>query len=133
MKTILALVLGFCIGAVGLAYLSNESKSNGSRHTGSVAWAEPSGKASSDKPWTAAELQEIAKFYEASADTVEDEALEYERTAASITPLTDTKGFRRSALTIAAQSRWKQASELRTLAAEHRAKAERMYAKERAN
>ena len=73
---------------------------------------------------------EIAKLYETAAESVEDEALQYERTGASITPLTDTKGFRRSALTIAAQSKWKQSSELKLLAAEHREKAKRMYAKE---
>lgn len=131
MKTIIALVLGFCIGAAGMAYLAKESKE--SPQIGSVAWAEPNNKASSDKRWTATELEEIANFYETAADTIEDEALEYERTAASITPLADPKGFRRSALTVSAQSRWKQATELRHLAAEHRAKSERMYAKERAN
>lgn len=71
----------------------------------SSAWAEVDAKGTPDKPWTAAELEEIAKFYEGAADGVEDEALQYERTAASLAPLTDTKGFRRSALSIAAQSK----------------------------
>ncbi len=129
MRTGLALVIGFCIGVAGAWYLLPGQEMN-SRAVSS-AWAQADANGTPDKPWTAAELEEISKFYESAADSVEDEALQHERTAASIAPLTDTKGFRRSALTIAAQSKWKQAGELRLLAAEHREKAKRMYAKER--
>lgn len=129
MRTTVALLIGLCTGVVATWLGSPQHPIN--LHAGSSAWAETDDKGSVQKPWTAAELEEIAKFYESTADTVEDDALQYERTAASITPLTDTKGIRRSALGIAAQAKWKQAAELRLLAAEHRAKAKRMYAKER--
>lgn len=131
MRTAIAVIAGIIVCIAGMWWVGSDQ---GARSQGvSSAWAEMAPAGGQDKPWTAPELEEIAKFYEVSADTVEDEALQYERTAASITPLTDTKGFRRSALTIAAQSKWKQAAELRHLAAEHREKAQRMYAKERAN
>lgn len=127
MRTSLALFIGLCLGIAGTWLLLPGYDTN-SRETSS-AWAET--KSAENKPWTAAELEDIAHFYESTADSVEDEALQYERSAASITPLTDPKGFRRSALSIAAQSKWKEASELRLLAKEHREKAKRMYAKER--
>lgn len=129
MRASVALVLGLCIGMTAMWLWS--SNNHVTLRPVSSAWAQANPKSPADKPWTAAELEEIARFYETTADTVEDEALQYERTAAAITPLADTKGFRRSALTIAAQAKWKQASELRLLAAEHREKAKRMYAKER--
>lgn len=129
MRTSVALCLGLCLGIAGTWYLLPVS--NTSSPAGSSAWAQTDPKGLSEKPWTPAELEEVAKFYEATAESVADEALQYERTAAAITPLTDTKGFRGSALNIAAQSKWKQASELQLLAAEHRDKAKRMYAKER--
>ena len=129
MRTGLALFLGLCVGIAGTWYLLSEQ--DVSPRAASTAWAETTVKGTEEKPWTAAELEEIAKFYEGAADTVEDEALQYERKAASITPLMDTKGFLRAALNIAAQSKWKQASDLRLLAAEHQEKARRMYAKGR--
>jgi len=129
MRTSVALVLGLCLGVAGTWFLLPGYDT--SSRAVSSAWAQTDTKGTQDKPWTAAELEEIAKFYETAAESVVDEALQYERTAASITPLTDTKGFRRSALTIAAQSKWKQSSELQLLATEHREKAKHMYAKER--
>ena len=128
MRTSLMLFIGFLTGVAGTWYLVSEPHMTS--RTVPSAYAETIAAAAEEKPWTAAELEEIAKFYENAADGVEDEALHYERKAASITPLTDTKGFRRSALSIAAQSKWKEAAELRLLAAEHREKAQRMYAKE---
>ncbi len=129
MRAGVAMAIGICLGVTGMWFLSSLQTNHS--YVESSAWAQSEGSSKPEKPWTAAELDEIAKFYDNAADTVEDEALQYERTAASITPLTDTKGFRRSALTIAAQAKWKQSSELRLLAAEHRDKAKRMYAKER--
>jgi hypothetical protein len=123
--------MGLCLGVAVTWLLSPGPGHDTISRSASLAWAQTDVKGAADKPWTGAELEEIAKFYDNTADTVEDEALQYERTAASIAPLTDTKGFRRSALSVAAQSKWKQASELRLLAAEHREKAKRMYAKER--
>ena len=89
-----------------------------------AAAAHPEGTA-----WTAEDLREIADYYDRQADTVRAQAIEFERTAASITPLTDTKGFRRSALTVAASMRWKEASELRRMAADHREEGARLLAK----
>lgn len=128
MRTSVALAIGLCLGVAGTWFLlpSQDAPSR----TASLAWAQSDVQGTPEKPWTSVELEEIAKFYDSTADSVEDEALQYERTAAAITPLTDTKGFRRSALSIAAQSKWKQASELRLLASEHREKAKRAYAKE---
>lgn len=128
MRTSMALFIGLCLGVAGTWFLL-PGPDPSSRATSS-AWAQTDTKGTPDKPWTAAELEEIAIFYDTTAENVEDEALQYERSAAAITPLTDTKGFRRSALTIAAQSKWKQSSDLRLLASEHREKAKRMYAKE---
>lgn len=128
MRTSMALAIGLCLGVAGTWFLL-PSQDTTSR-TASLAWAQSDMKSTPDKPWTSTELEEIAKFYESTADGVEDEALQYERTAAAITPLTDIKGFRRSAMSIAAQSKWKQASELRLLAVEHREKAKSAYAKE---
>ena len=79
--------------------------------------------------WTAEELKEIADYYDLQADTVRAQAIEFERTAATITPLMDTKGFRRSALAVTAGMRWKEASELRRMAADHREEGARLLAK----
>jgi hypothetical protein len=127
MRTSVAICIGVCLGMAGTWFLSSSYTT--SSQAVSSAWAETDPKSMSDKPWTAAELEEIAKFYEGSAESAADEALQYEQAAASITPSTDPKGFRRSALTIAAQTKWKQSSELQLLAAEHRDKAKRMYAR----
>lgn len=129
MRTGVALLMGLCLGVAGTWFLSSDYNKN--TQAASSAWAQTNPTAEQDKPWTAADLEEIAQFYENTAETLEDEALQYEQKAASITPLTDTKGFRRSALGIAAQSKWKQAADLRQLAAEHKEKAKHMYAKER--
>lgn len=79
--------------------------------------------------WTAEDLREIAADYDHQADVVQAQAIEFERTAASITPLEDTKGFRRSALMVAAGMRWKEASELRQMAGHHRDEAIRLMGK----
>ena len=89
-----------------------------------AAAAHPEGAA-----WTSEDLKEIAVYYDRQADAVQAQAIEIERTAAAITPLTDTKGFRRSALMVAAGMRWKEASELRQMAAHHREEANRLIAK----
>ena len=89
-----------------------------------AAAARPEGTA-----WTAEDLREIADGCDRQADTVRAQAIEFGRTAASITPLTDTKGFRRSALPVAASMRWKEASELRRMAADPREEGARLLAK----
>ena len=115
-------------GMAGIWHLSSDSHM--SSRIVAPAYAETSVKATEGKPWTASELEEIAKLYESAADTVEDEALQYERTAASITPLTDTKGFRRSALKTAAQERQKQSAEILQLVTKHQRNAESVTAQQ---
>lgn len=69
-----------------------------------------------------------ARLYHQYAQQLEAEAARYAREAASITPLEDTKGFRRNALKTAAQEREKQAHDLLQLVTEHQRKAETMTA-----
>jgi hypothetical protein len=75
------------------------------------------------------DLLKEAEVYDQHADQIEDEVMQYHRTAASITPLMDPKGFRRAGLLTAASSKSKAVAELRELAAHHRTEAKRMIAK----
>jgi hypothetical protein len=52
------------------------------------------------------------------------EANQYEQTAASIRPIEDPKGFRRSALMTAVQAHQKDASEMQQVEVEHRTEAD---------
>ena len=70
-----------------------------------------------------------ADVYDQEADKIEAEVMQYHRQAAAITPLMDTKGFRRDGMMAAASSKSKAVAELRQLAANHRAEANRMMAK----
>jgi hypothetical protein len=74
------------------------------------------------------DLLEEADLYDREADHIQAEVMEYKRKAASITPLTDTKGIRRSGLLTAAGTKSKAVAELRQLAAHHRNEAKRMMA-----
>ena len=74
----------------------------------------------------AQEMLEVAKQYEQEAERHETEAQRYEQKAAAITQLMDTKGYRRDALKIAADSRRAMASEFRFHAKAHRIEAELM-------
>ena len=70
-----------------------------------------------------------ADVYDQEADKIEAEVMQYHRLAAGITPLMDPKGFRRAGMMTAASSKSKAVAELRELAANHRAEANRMMAK----
>ncbi|MGA6826941.1 hypothetical protein ACO9S2_04915 [Nitrospira sp. NS4] len=77
-------------------------------------------------PATAEDHLAAALMYEKQAQQLELEALKFEEETARITTYEDPKGFRRSALRIAAQRCRKEISELNDLAAKHREKAEKL-------
>lgn len=65
-----------------------------------------------------------ALLYQQHAKQLEADAARYAREADRISPLEDTKGFRRAGLKAAAQSREKQAHDMLQLVAEHQQKAD---------
>lgn len=67
-----------------------------------------------------------AQLYQRHAQELEADAAAYARQGEAITPLEDTKGFRRSALKTAAQERQRQADDLLQLVAEHQRRAQTM-------
>jgi len=75
-------------------------------------------------PLTVDDHLAAALMYEKQAKQLELEALKFEDENARITTYEDPKGFRRSALKIAAQRCRKEVAELNDLAAQHRRKAE---------
>jgi hypothetical protein len=89
--------------------------------------------ASSDVPTdyktNAQDLEAEAEVLDEEADKIQTQVMKYKREAAAITPMEDTKGFRRSALRMAAASQTLAVQHLRQLAAHHRAEAQRMLAK----
>jgi hypothetical protein len=77
-----------------------------------------------------ASAQELeAEAYDEKADEIQAPVMKDKREAAAIMPLMDTKGFRRSALLMAAMSQSKVVAEMRQLAAHHRSEAKRLRAK----
>ena len=79
------------------------------------------------KPWTGEDLLDMAKIYDQQADELQSEAVRLEQRATSLMlkPHMDPKGFHRTSLMHVATSWWKDARELRDLAAMHRAEGER--------
>ncbi|MDF0644767.1 MAG: hypothetical protein P0111_12090 [Nitrospira sp.] len=75
------------------------------------------------------ELLDKAKQYDQEAEHHEKEAQRYEQKAATITSLTDTKGFRRDGKKVAADSHRAMAGELRFHARTHRIEAELLMEK----
>lgn len=67
-----------------------------------------------------------ALFYQREAERARTDAEKYESEAAAISPLADTKEFRRNALITAAQERRKDAAAMMQLYAAHQAKAQTM-------
>jgi hypothetical protein len=131
MRTYCALLIGLMIGIV----FSSAGLPKGRVIESAVPnlVAEASAAHPETEIWSADELMEIARYYDTQADTVQAQAVAFERTAAAITPLTDTKGFRRSGLMIAASSRWREAAELRQQAVNHRGEASRLLAKSKSD
>jgi len=77
---------------------------------------------------TAEDHLAAARLYQQRAQQLEADAARYAREADSITPLEDTKGFRRNALKTAAREHQKEAKEMLHLFAEHERKAVTMTA-----
>jgi hypothetical protein len=75
---------------------------------------------------TAEDHLTAAALYQHEAQRYENETLKYEQRAAAITPLEDTKGFRRVGLTQTAESLRKKAGDMNQLYAAHALKAETM-------
>ena len=71
-----------------------------------------------------------ALLYQQQAHQAQTEAEKYEQAAASIRPIEDPKGFRRSALITAAQEHQRMAGEMQQLYAAHEAKAKAMLGKQ---
>lgn len=71
-----------------------------------------------------------ALLYQKEAQRAQTDASKYERAAASIKPIEDPKGFRRSALMTAAQTHQQYAGEMQQLYAAHQTKAETMMGKQ---
>lgn len=82
------------------------------------------------KDGTADDHLAAALVYQKEAQRVEAAANKYERAAASIRPIEDPKGFRRSALMTAAQTHKQYAGEMLELYAAHQTKAETMMGKQ---
>ncbi|HLZ33224.1 MAG TPA: hypothetical protein VKP13_04350 [Nitrospira sp.] len=69
----------------------------------------------------------VAAFlYQKESQRAQDEANKYKQAAASIRAIEDPKGFRRNALTMAAQTYQQYADEMQQLYAAHQMKAETM-------
>lgn len=73
---------------------------------------------------TAEDHHAAALLYQQGAKRAQTEANRFIQTAASIRPIEDPKGFRRSALMTAAQEHQADARELQQLYAEHQTRAE---------
>jgi hypothetical protein len=82
-----------------------------------------------DHTANAQDLEAEAEAYDEKADEIQMQVMKDKREAAAITPLMDTKGFRRSALMMAAAAQSKAVAELRQLAAQHRSEAKRLRSK----
>ena len=81
------------------------------------------------KDGTADDHLAAALLYQQQAHRAKTEAGRYAQAAASITPIEDTKGFRRGALMTAAQTHQQYADEMQQLYAAHQTKAETMMGK----
>ncbi len=75
---------------------------------------------------TADDHRVAAFLYQQESQRSQDEANKYKEAAASIRAIEDPKGFRRSALTTAAQTYQQYADEMQQLYAAHQTKAETM-------
>ena len=125
MRSTLLVLMGVAVGvAVMLMALAREQSVRPS-------YAMETAQAAGDEAGTSVGPEDLlaeADLYDNEADKIQAEVMEYKRKAASITPLTDTKGIRRSGLLTAAATKSKAVAELRQLAAHHRNEAKRMMA-----
>lgn len=119
MQKILGLVGVLTLVAIGLAALWHQSDLSGS--SGIIPEALASGDVLKE---AVQEHLDLAKQYEKNAEHHEAEAQRYEQKASALTPLMDTKGFRRDGMRVAADSHSTMATEFRFRAKVHRLEAE---------
>lgn len=128
MRTRIKVILGFvgvlALGAIGLPVLWHHPEEPGLRMI-------PEALASGDEMKEAIrEHLALAEEYEKDAVHHEAEAKRYEQKASAITPLMDTKGFRRDGLRMAAESHSSMASEARFRARVHRLESQLLMEKD---
>lgn len=127
MHTRMRMILGFvgllALGAIGLPALWHQPDMPGSSML-------PEALAGGDEMKEAVqEHLDMAQKYDKDAEHHEGEAKRYEQRAAAITPLMDTKGFRRDGMKMAADSHGSMASEFRFRAKVHRLEAQLLMEK----
>ena len=123
MRMILGVVGVLALIAIGLPALWHQPDVSGS---GGI----PEALASVDAMKEAAqEHLDVAKEYDKEAEHHEAQAKRYEQKGSAITPLMDTKGFRRDGLRMAAESHSSIATESRFRAKAHRLEAELLMEK----
>lgn len=119
-------LLGLFLAAVGLPLMWEQSEPSG-RGGFDEAIA---GMDDVDEIKAAVEEHlDLAKQYDKDAAHHEGEATRYEKKAAAITPLMDTKGFRRNGMKMAEEAHSSMAHELRFRAKVHRLQAELLMEK----
>lgn len=127
MKTLFGVVVGLLLGMALVIGTQHFLQTDGPLPSVDVSEA-----ATSDSlEGMADELLVQAKQYDEEARRHDAQALRYEEQAAGITSLTDTKGFRREGLNIAADSHKTIAIELRYRAMVQRLEAERLQQKQK--
>ena len=126
---VLAYVLAGVLSGMVLVTLSQGNEPPSS-HSAPVSQVLAAPEMKEIKPWTGEDLLDMAKIYDQQADELQSEAVRLEQRATSLMPKPhmDPKGFHRTSLMHVATSRWKEARELRELAAMHRAEGERQLA-----
>ena len=129
---ILAYVLMGALGGMGLMGLLQGQMSSLLSPV-SYAMPNPDQEIEISKPWTGEDLLDVAKIYDQQADELQSEAVRLEQRAINLAekPYMDPKGFTRTGLMLIATSRWKDARELRELAAMHRSEGKRLLALEK--
>ncbi|GJL59797.1 MAG: hypothetical protein NPIRA03_26540 [Nitrospirales bacterium] len=133
----LTYVLIGVLGGMGLMSLSQERGSDPTTMLTPVSYAmtsaEQAAELDDEKPWSGADLLEMAQVYDQQADELQSEAVQLEQRAMSLAkkPHMDPKGFTRSGWMLIASTRWKSAKELRELAAMHRSEGQRLLALEK--
>ncbi len=126
---VLAYILTGVLGGMVLVTLS-QGNEPASSLSASVSHALAAPEMEESTPWTGGDLLEMAKIYDQQADELQTEAVRLEQRATSLMlkPHMDPKGFHRTGLMHIANTRWKDAIELRELAAMHRSEGERQLA-----